>query len=80
MSYQNHGWTAERKAKQALAIHRWRPWDRATGPKSPEGKARVSRNGFKGGKRAVLRREVAALRKCLRGNGEYLSLLHAIEG
>lgn len=29
-----NGWTKERRAKQAMAIHNWEPWDRATGPKS----------------------------------------------
>ena len=29
-----NGWTKERRAKQAMAIHNWEPWDRTTGPKS----------------------------------------------
>ena len=29
-----HGWTPERRARQADAIRRWRPWERATGPRS----------------------------------------------
>src|SRR3546814_10094629 len=57
----SHGWTPERRAKQAEAIHRWKPWQESTGPKSPEGKARVSRNGWKGGTRPMLR-ELARLR------------------
>lgn len=42
-------WTPERKARQANAIHRWKPWQRSTGPTTPEGKARASRNAYKGG-------------------------------
>jgi len=50
-----NGWTAARKAKQAAAIYRWRPWEHSTGPRTAEGKARVSRNGYKGGERQKLR-------------------------
>jgi hypothetical protein len=42
-----------------VLIHSWAPWSKSTGPRTPEGKARVSRNGWKGGKREELR---AALR------------------
>lgn len=48
-------WTQERRAKQSQAIQRWKPWEKSTGPKSPEGKAKVARNGYKGGTRTVLR-------------------------
>jgi hypothetical protein len=44
-------WTPERRAKQAEAIRRWRPWDQSTGPKTETGKARVARNAYKGGQR-----------------------------
>jgi hypothetical protein len=42
------GWTPERRAKQAEAIRRWQPWDKSTGPRTEEGKARSSRNADKG--------------------------------
>src|SRR3546814_9570194 len=58
----SHGWTPERRAKQAEAIHRWKPWQESTGPKSPEGKERVSRNGWKGGTRPMLRELARLLR------------------
>lgn len=38
------GWTQERRARQAAAIHSWRPWDSATGPSTSVGKAISSRN------------------------------------
>ncbi len=49
-----NGWTSERRARQSEAIRRWRPWERSTGPKTAEGKAKVSRNGYKGGWRELL--------------------------
>lgn len=41
-------WTPERRAKQAEAIRRWKPWNKSTGPRSPEGKAQSSRNADRG--------------------------------
>lgn len=41
-------WTPERRAKQAENIHRWKPWKQSTGPRTPEGKARSSRNADRG--------------------------------
>ena len=48
-------WTLERRQRQAELIRQWRPWEQSTGPRTPEGKARVSRNAWKGGHRAELR-------------------------
>src|SRR3546814_15299868 len=70
----SHGWTPERRAKQAEAIHCWKPWQESTGPKSHEGKARVSRNGRKGGKRPMLR-ELARL---LRDHPDTLEATHRL--
>ena len=44
-------------------IHTWKPWERSTGPKTAEGKAKVSRNPWKGGERAALRRLSRLLRE-----------------
>ena len=41
------GWSAERRAKHAAAIRRWKPWLKSTGPKSKAGKRRTARNAFK---------------------------------
>lgn len=57
-----NGWTSERRARQAELIRAWKPWERSTGPRTPEGKARVRHNGFKGGARQGLR-ELARLLK-----------------
>ena len=48
-------WTPERRARQAELIRQWQPWAKSTGPKSPEGKQRVSRNAWTGGHRAEMR-------------------------
>ena len=60
-----HGWTAERRTRQAELIHTWRPWERATGPKTASGKRRSSRNAYRpeSAARAMrsLKKEVVAL-------------------
>jgi hypothetical protein len=47
-------WTRKRRARQSSAIQRWRPWEKSTGPRTPQGKARVSRNAFRGGSRSSI--------------------------
>ena len=47
--------TPEHRRLRSELIRRWRPWEHSTGPKTQEGKAKVSRNAFKGGTRAMLR-------------------------
>ena len=44
-------------------IRRWKPWEQPTGPKSPEGKAKVSQNAYKGAQRALLREIGRVLRE-----------------
>jgi|GEM_PF-1739347 len=48
-----NGWNLETRTRQGKLIHRWKPWERSTGPKTAAGKARVSRNAYKGGTRAL---------------------------
>ena len=48
-------WTPERRARQAALIRIWKPWKQASGPRTPEGKAKASRNAYKGGHWAMLR-------------------------
>ncbi|WLT31123.1 hypothetical protein [Geothrix sp. PMB-07] len=64
------GWTEERKAKQAEAIRRWKPWERSTGPKTEAGKAASSRNAFKG--RSNARELLRELGRLLREQKEVL--------
>jgi hypothetical protein len=54
-------WTPERL--QAQLIDSWKPWLSSTGPRTEAGKAKVSRNGFKGGARDQLRHLARALRQ-----------------
>ena len=50
-----NGWTPERRARQSALIRNWKPWERSTGARTLEGKAKASRNAYKGGWRAQLR-------------------------
>lgn len=49
------GWTLERRQRQAELIRGWKPWEQSTGPKSEEGRAKASRNAWKGGHREAMR-------------------------
>lgn len=69
-----NGWTPERRARQAELIQHWKPWDKSTGPSTAEGKARVSRNAYKGGMRVLMRELRQALRDQNMGRGELLKL------
>ena len=53
-------WTPEQRQQQAERIRDWSPWAQSTGPRTAEGKAAASRNGWKGGNREMLR-ELARL-------------------
>lgn len=64
-----NGWTPERRAQQAEAIKRWKPWQQSTGPQTDEGKAAASQNALKHGVRSAEwrdreRRLAALLREC----------------
>ena len=67
-------WTAERRQEQRERINRVKPWLKSTGATTPEGKAKVSRNAYKGGHmvrirelakqaNAMLREQKAALKR-----------------
>jgi hypothetical protein len=44
-----NGWTEERRQRQRELIQNWKPWEKSTGAKTPQGKARSSRNAYKYG-------------------------------
>jgi hypothetical protein len=48
-------WTLEQRKQQAKKIRQWQPWLSSTGAKTLEGKAKSSRNAFKGGFRQQLK-------------------------
>jgi len=60
MSYRR---TPEHRALRAKLIRRWKPWEKSIGPKSAEGKAKVSRNAYKGGHRPLMRELAKRLRE-----------------
>ena len=50
--------TAEARLMASYRIHQWKPWEKSTGPKSDAGKAAVSKNGWKHGRRSAEWREL----------------------
>ena len=67
-----NGWTAERRARQAEAIQRWRPWEHSTGPRTTAGKARSAQNADRGGHWRRERALFTRLRQALREHREAL--------
>ncbi len=63
--------TPEHRRLRAELIRRWKPWEKSTGPKSPEGKAKVSRNADKGGWREQLRELRRILKEQEQGLEDY---------
>jgi len=57
-----NGWSAEARQRQSELIRHWRPWERSTGPRTPQGKERVARNAYKGDTRSMLRKLARLLR------------------
>jgi hypothetical protein len=39
--------TKEGRERLSWKIHTWKPWEYSTGPRTPEGKAKVSKNAIK---------------------------------
>ncbi len=56
-----HGWTPERRKKQAEAIQRWKPWEKAKGPRTVQGKKISRMNAYKHGMRSVEYRAMETL-------------------
>ena len=48
-------WTLELRKQQSLKIKQWQPWQHSTGAKTIEGKAKASRNAYKGGERQQIK-------------------------
>lgn len=55
--------TPEHRVMQAKLIQQWKPWLNSTGPKTPDGKAKISKNAYKGNVRGLLRKVAAHLRE-----------------
>ncbi|MHB1117773.1 hypothetical protein [Sideroxydans sp.] len=67
-------WTQAQRVRQAKLIHKWKPWKKSTGAKTPGGKAITSKNAVN----FSIREDLRALR---RENKKILALmdkLHAM--
>ena len=64
-------WTAEQRKQQSLKIRQWQPWQDSTGAKTVEGKAKASRNAFKGG----FKKQLSELSKLLKVQRKELNRL-----
>jgi hypothetical protein len=57
-----NGWTSQRRARQAALIRPWRPWEQSTGPRTPDGKLKASRNAYRRGTWRLLRELAQAMK------------------
>ena len=46
-------WTQEERERQSALIRSWKPWEKATGPRTEAGKAKASTNATKHGMRSA---------------------------
>ena len=58
-----NGWTQERRERQSELIQTWKPWNKSTGPRTVQGKAKASQNANKGHDWRGIRKIAAAQRK-----------------
>ena len=72
-----HGWTDERRQRQAALIRTWQPWRQSTGPLTAAGKARASRNAFKHSVREELRRIATFIAEARREEREFGAILRS---
>ena len=59
-------WTSEQRQRQRELIQRWKPWEKSTGAKTLEGKAKSSRNATKDGNSLEVRELIKYLNELLR--------------
>lgn len=52
-------------------IKKWKPWEKSTGPRTPEGKAKAAKNAYKGGINQELRQLAKLLRESKRIIAEF---------
>jgi len=69
----NMTWTAQRRQRQRELIQTWKPWNRSTGARTPEGKARSSQNATKSGSSLEIRELIKQMNAMLREQKDLLS-------
>ena len=57
-------WSPEARERMRLLILERRPWEKSTGPRSVEGKAKASRNAYRGALRPAARGLIQQIRRC----------------
>jgi len=65
-------WTPEERLKQSKAIRSWKPWERSTGAKSPQGKVISSKNAIKTGDSVYVRELIKQINRILRKQKEFI--------
>ncbi|MCB1581345.1 MAG: hypothetical protein H6859_01675 [Rhodospirillales bacterium] len=73
MTQTRRPWPEKRRKAQAENCLKNRPFNQATGPKTPEGKAAVSQNALKSG---LYTADMQELRKLLRRQAAFIKTLH----
>ena len=67
--------TPEHRRLRSEMIRRWRPWEKSTGPRTSEGKARSSRNRWRGGHREQFRAQMRELHNALDEQARVLDVI-----
>lgn len=68
-------WTPEQRQRQRELIQTWRPWEKSTGARTVEGKAKISKNAIKTGKSLEVRELIKYLKKLMRKQKEHVGYL-----
>jgi len=59
-------WTPEQRQRQRELIQHWKPWEKSTGAKTPEGKKKSSQNAYKTGKSLEIREFIKFMNRLLK--------------
>ncbi len=75
------GWTTERRAAYAAMMRERRAWEHSTGPRTPDGKKRSSRNGTGRGRIQRVDAELAPIEALMRAmEEERKEIMEALKG